>query len=191
MSRARLGRDSKGFTLIEILGMSAVVLLILTVVLQLLVSVYRGTKRSAEEVSVQQTAALVVDRLTRDLKNSTSNQMLLTNELIAVRTLDSLTVEGRQVWSDELRIYRYEPVAKILYLSEYDLTENDVDKSGLTVTSETLLSEALPEKILARGVSSFQLQGGTTLQLRLVMESVSETRSLTIERAIHQPLKSR
>jgi type II secretory pathway pseudopilin PulG len=182
---------ARGFTLLETLAMSFLALLILAVIVQLFAAVSRGTRRSSEEISLQQRAALVVDRLATDLKSSTATQMLITPEFVAIRPLQDVTPEGEQVWSDQLEVYRYSAEEKALFLGEYVLGESDLNQGRLRLDVTTLQTGDRSERILARGVTEFSLTKGASWQLVLTVESDDGTRDLTVERALFLPLKDR
>lgn len=182
---------TKGITLLELLIMGALAFLIFLVVMKFFSAVGRGTRRSAQEISLQQTAVIVLDNLVKDLKSSTATQMVVSPEIVAIRPLDSVTPEGNQSWSDSLKVYQYSTTNMTLSLGEYALQESDLEDGGLNISAPTIAGSNIPSRTLAKGVRYFELQQSTPWKIRLILESEADSRELTIERNIYIPLKSR
>lgn len=171
--------------------MSAIALLLLLVVLSLLRAVYKGTHLGAEEVSIQQTSALLMTQLTDVLARSAPGQFHLEPDLLAARALETTSAEGDQVWSKELTIFLYQPDSNIVRSVDYSLQPDEILKTGFEVNSTKLRELAEEGRILAAGVTTFELSEGPPLEIRTTIRSKSGERSVELNRELHQALKMR
>lgn len=107
---------TKGYTLVEILIASTLMLLLLALTFQVIVPTFRTTSERSARVELEQVAALAVNRVVADLESTAPSGVGLLLALtptdptgMVVHPLLNVDASGGQVWDDKLVVVYFDP----------------------------------------------------------------------------------
>lgn len=184
-------RANRGASLLELLFGLALLLLISTILVKILVPVFRTTRGATEEISMQQSAGLTMEKMVAALHRTAPGQFLSFQDLLAVRTLENVTAEGDQVWSAQCQLFYYEKEAQKLWWNSYDIPPEELSEHGFQAEESEMIERALSGRILVTNLEEFEFEEGPPVVLRCVFGTVSGDRRLVLERKVHLALKNR
>lgn len=168
----------------------ALVVIILTLLLQILIPMGRGTRRGAQQIELQQVAQVAMDRLLSDLSGTPRAGITLSPDgrTFSLQQVTGVTATGKQEWDQKLIVYRYDPDARQLTRREWPPIPPDLgrlpDKASLFTPSSAELSQlSSGSRVLAGEVEAFELDSAALpARVRLALRSkMGETFELTRE----------
>lgn len=186
----RAERHDHGLSLLETLVMAAVGILIGLVLLQTLSSVYRHTAQSSEEIGLQQMGAFTLDQIEKMVTSSAPEQMLVEENLLAVRPLEDLSTEGRQVWSDDVKVLWYDADSKKVLVGTYSLRPEERNAEKLELELADLLVGLSASRVLANDVVALNLSLTSSLSAKVTLRRGESGRDISFHRLIDIPMRT-
>lgn len=160
-------RARRALTLVEVLIAATVATLILGILYRFLVPVMEGSKRGAEAVEAQQTAATTMSRVVTALHHTSPDSLFIEDGWLAFRTAQDTTPEGKTVWSERLTVFHLSDGR--LEQAEYPLSGAEPTAAGFQISSDELAGNLQSQRLLATGVEVFEVSIGPPLEVRLVL----------------------
>lgn len=114
---AAFARGGRGFSLLEIMMAASLLLLLLALVVQIIVPMGKGSVRGAQQVELQQLAAMTLQRLTRDLEMAGPGGIACQPGdpvVLALHRLMDVGGDGSQIYSDQVDLYWWSPRDRVL-----------------------------------------------------------------------------
>jgi prepilin-type N-terminal cleavage/methylation domain-containing protein len=132
----------RGFTLIETLLSSVLVLLVLGLGADFLLPLLDMQMKGGERAELQQRSSVLVEELRGDLSRSTGAGVSLacrdSEILLGIHPADNLAQDGTLVWADELIVYRWSKADRLWQRGVW----HDPERRLLPATEPRRLSEA-------------------------------------------------
>ncbi len=165
-------RTGKGFTLIEMLVTSILVVLLFGLLFQFLIPALRFSSQGTVRAELQELAVLAMRHLVDDIERTSyagislhPNQMIL-----SIHPLVDITQNSRRVYADTMIVYYHDPVRRVLIRRPWPPGPPNLPPPGTAAPRRLSLlhlgqmvdeSNQL-ERIMARSVGAFAVTHGGT-----------------------------
>lgn len=179
----------RGLTLLEMIVAAALFGLLATLIVQVLVPVGKGSVRATQQVELQQSAALALDQLARDVTASAPRGVTVaasggtaadSTALVGIQRLQDVAADGSQVLDDRLVVVWWNAQEGRLWRKTWPPGPPD-DDDHLPGTQWRLSAAELGqvaaaqngyERMLARNVKSFSLTlNAESVSVKLSLEA--------------------
>lgn len=191
-----MSASRRGASLLELVFAITLASLLLTLLVQVLIPVARGTLSTSDRAELEALASLTLDKLHNDLQSSAaagvSSLELTTGDIrrsLAIHPLVTLGGDSRQVWDDRLLVWWWNTKEGKLWRGTAGSAPTDrplrvptTDFPGLTVP--TAFTRPVAINVIdfqLDGVSSAVVESVVTIKLRLQRPSTSAQRLVTLE----------
>ena len=159
-------RAVKGFSLLELILSMTLASLLLTLFVQVLVPIARGTVSTSDKAEVEALASMTLDKLARDLRGTAAAGVSTAEDpvgdvrrVLAIHPLLDLGTDGRQIWDSRLVVWWWNAsTGKLLRrVCGAAPTDRPLRLSGVDLYA---LAVASPEtRTIAIHVADFKLEG--------------------------------
>ncbi len=167
-----LNSGRRGFSLLEIMMAASLLLLLLALVVQIIVPMGKGSVRGAQQVELQQLAAMTVQRLARELETAGPGGIsYLPGDpvILALHRLVDVGGDGSQIYSDQVDLYWWSPRDRVLR----HRAQGPVSRSRVSLPPDPAALLSGPNaRVIAAQVSELELTlRPTAVAIHLALEA--------------------
>ena len=152
-----------GFTLVEVLISSGILLPLLGLVLLMLATVFWTAGKEVIRNQNSSSVIVILDKISEAANHSSKSGLSYTSEILAVQPMEGLRDDGKLYWEKKLELFWWSS-QKIFYgnIDEQALRAVGLDfkeSEPLSLSSPDLvrLTKSLPGRVLAEPLSAFRV----------------------------------
>lgn len=174
--------NAKGFSLLEALIASALLLLLMALMLQIVIPISKGSVRGSQQVELQQVAVLAVERLRHDLEAAPPAGITAgANDRYSFHRLVDVAADGSQIMATDLVVVWWERAERRLLRKVWPPAPPVLSwtppSNGLFVPTPEEFTQLVTavgpnQRVLASNVEDFSLRlQGSQVLLRLQLQA--------------------
>lgn len=182
VSKERGSAQQRAHSLLEIMLVATLMLVLLTLIVQVLVPMSKGSVRASEQVGLQQLAAVALDRLVSELQSAPREAIAVLPPAaptdppvrLAIHPLGGVGPTGQQSYPNQFVLYWFDPAARRLWRAPW---QADFGFEGATlVPSSAQFNAAIAAppagtRVAAAHVNEFEVTlEPLRVQIRLALE---------------------